>query len=214
MADWSRPEETLHQFQVFYAAQGYATAAVGEATVNCGATLSPHSAEALRFLPDVVHMDGLWYKVLQDGLRLQFTSLPGTYRESNNQSALKSLTFVRAKVSEWAAEGHVLRLDQPAWCNSPLTVVQKFDPVTDKLKERLVLDMSRHVNKFIADKTVKLDDLTASEHLLDVEDWMTSFDLKNQFFHIKLHPEFYKYFRFSVPDDQGVDRFYCFTVLI
>ena len=161
-----------------------------------------------------MNMDGPWYEVLRDGLRLHFTSLPGTYRESNNQSALKNLTFVRAKVSEWAAEGHVLRLDQPAWCNSPLTVVQKFNPVTDKLKERLVLDMSRHVNKFIADKTVKLDDLTASEHLLDVEDWMTSFDLKNQFFHIKLHPEFYKYFGFSVPDDQGVDRFYCFTVLI
>ena len=190
------------------------TAAVDEAAVNCGATRSPHSAEALRFLRDVVHMDGPWYKVLRDGLRLNFTSLPGSYREPNNQSALKNLTFVRAKVSEWAAAGFVLELEQPAWCNSPLTVVQKFDPVTDKLKERLVLDISHHVNNFIADKAVKLDDLTVSEHLLDVEDWMTSFDLKNQFFHIKLHPDYYKYFGFSVPDDQGVARFYCFTVLI
>ena len=145
---------------------------------------------------------------------MNFTSLPGSYREPNNQSALKNLTFVRAKVSEWAAAGFVLELEQPAWCNSPLTVVQKFDPVTDKLKERLVLDISHHVNNFIADKAVKLDDLTVSEHLLDVEDWMTSFDLKNQFFHIKLHPDYYKYFGFSVPDDQGVARFYCFTVLI
>ena len=85
--------------------------------------------------------------------------------------------------------------------------LQKFDPVTDKLKERLVLDMSRHVNNFIADKVVKLDDLSASEHLLDVNDYMTSFDLKNQFFHIKLHPDYYKYFGFSVPDEQGVVRF-------
>ena len=40
--------------------------------------------------------------------------------------------------------------------------------------------MSHHVNNFIADKAVKLDDLTVSEHLLDVEDWMTSFDLKKK----------------------------------
>ena len=135
MADWSRPEETLHQFQVFYAAQGYATAAVGEATVNCGATLSPHSAEALRFLRDVVHMDRPWYEVLRDGLRLNFMSLPGSYREPNNQSALKNLIFVCDKVSEWAAAGHVLELYQPAWCTSPLTIVQKFDLVQDKLKK-------------------------------------------------------------------------------
>ena len=135
-------------------------------------------------------MEGPWYEVLRDGLRLNFKSLPGGYRESNNQSALNNLPFVREKVSEWAAAGHVLELAQPAWCSSPLTVVQKFDPVTDKLKERLVLDMSRHVNNFIADNVVKLDDLSASEHLLDVDDYMTSFDLKNQFFHIKLHPHY------------------------
>ena len=161
-----------------------------------------------------MRMEGPWYEVLRDGLRLNFKSLPGGYRESNNQSALNNLPFVREKVSEWAAAGHVLELAQPAWCSSPLTVVQKFDPVTDKLKERLVLDMSRHVNNFIADNVVKLDDLSASEHLLDVDDYMTSFDLKNQFFHIKLHPDYYKYFGFSVPDEHGVVRFYCFTVLI
>ena len=74
--------------------------------------------------------------------------------------------------------------------------------------------MSRHINNFIADKIVKLDDLSVSEHLLDIEDYMTSFDLKNQLIHIKLHPDYYKYFGFSVPDEQGVARFYCFTVLI
>ena len=38
--------------------------------------------------------------------------------------------------------------------------------------------MSRHINNFIADKIVKLDDLSVSEHLLDIEDYMTSFEFK------------------------------------
>ena len=85
------------------------------------------------------------------------------------------MIFVHDKVSEWATAGHVLELDQPAWCTSPLTVVQKFDPVTEKLEERLVLDMSRHVNNFITDKAVKLDDLSVSEHLLDIKDYVYDF---------------------------------------
>ena len=78
------------------------------------------------------------------------------------------------------------------------------------LKERLVLDLSRHVNTFIPDKHIKLDDLSVSEHLLDVNDYMASFDLKNQFFHVKLHPSMYKFCGFSCADEAGKVCFYQF----
>ena len=103
-------------------------------------SFSPHSTESLRFLRDVVGMKGKWMTVLSEGLSFDFTTLPGQYTEQNNRSALENLPFVRKTVSEWVAAGHVEILSQPAWCNSPLTVVQKYDAVADKLKERLVME--------------------------------------------------------------------------
>lgn len=188
--------------------------AVERAAVENKSQFSPHSADSQRFLRDVVRMEGKWLNTLRDGLRLEFTSLPGHYREPNNKSAITNMNFVREKVSEWLTEGHVIPLSNPAWCTSPLTVVQKYDPVNDVLKERLVLDMSRHVNHFIAKKVTKLDDLSVSEHMLDINDYMTSFDMKNQFFHVKLNPDMYKFFGFAIEDEFGVEKYYCFTVLI
>jgi hypothetical protein len=42
---------------------------------------------------------------------------------------------------------------------------------------------------------------------------MAAFDLVNKFFHVKLRPDAYKYFRFSEPDENGTDNYYCFMVL-
>jgi hypothetical protein len=43
---------------------------------------------------------------------------------------------------------------------------------------------------------------------------MAAFDLENQFFHVKLWTDAYKFFGFSVPDEDGSDKYYCFTVLV
>jgi hypothetical protein len=74
--------------------------------------------------------------------------------------------------------------------------------------------MSRHVNKFVVDRAVQLDDLARVEHLLEPNDFQTVFDLKNMFFHVKLHPDVRKYFGFAVPDADGVMKYYQFTVLV
>ena len=71
-----------------------------------------------------------------------------SYFEHNNRSALESLPFVQWQVKEWLDAGFIDPLPQRAWCSSPLSVVQKYDAVNDVLKERLVLDLSRHVNVF------------------------------------------------------------------
>ena len=96
---------------------------------------SPHSAEVLSFLSDVVKMDSKWLNVLKDCLPFQFTSIPGRYFEANNRSALENLDFVRTCVAGWLVDGHIEQLAQPAWCTNPLIVVQKYDPVKEKLKE-------------------------------------------------------------------------------
>ena len=150
----------LQKFQAFFREQNFAVDVVERAASLHLSEFSPHSSEAVRFLRDVVGMTGKWLNVLRDGLRLEFTQIPGSYFEHNNRSALENLPFVQRQVKEWLDAGYVDQLPQPAWCNSPLSVVQKFDAVQDVVKERLVLDLSRHVNHFLPDKHVKLEDLS------------------------------------------------------
>jgi len=96
------------------------------------------------------------------------------------------------KVAEWHKDGYVERIVEPAWCTNPMTVAVKYDPVKEQTKMRPCIDLSRHVNKHF--KThVKMDDLTVAEELISLGDFMASFDLANQFFHVRLHPEARKY---------------------
>jgi hypothetical protein len=66
----------------------------------------------------------------------------------------------------------------------------------------------------VKDMPVKLDTLDTAEMLIQRNDFMMAFDLKNQFFHVKLHPDMQKYFGFALPDQQGVTKYYKFTVMV
>ncbi len=100
---------------------------------------------------------------------------------------------VREKVAEWQKQGAVIRLASPAWCTSPLSVVEKLDTQSGTVKKRVVLDLSRHVNKPVKKWNVQMEDLRATEGMREEGDWMAVFDLENQFFHVKLRPDAYGY---------------------
>ena len=112
----------------------------------------------MRFASEIVGMSDYWLEMLKHGEKLDFISQPGKYREPNNKSATENIAFVRDQVAVWEAAGYIQEVVQPPWCTSPLSVVHKYDPVADVFKERLVLDLSRHVNNHIAEKTGKLVD--------------------------------------------------------
>jgi hypothetical protein len=42
----------------------------------------------------------------------------------------------------------------------------------------------------------------------------TVFDLENQFFHVKLAPEAYKFFGFAIPEKEGTEKYYSFIVMV
>jgi hypothetical protein len=69
------------------------------------------------------------------------------------------------------------------------------------------------VNRLIKKVHVKLDDLETGDQLIEQGDYLTSFDLENQFFHVYLRPEDRKYFGFAVPDEKGQLQFYQFPVM-
>jgi hypothetical protein len=101
---------------------------------------------------------------------------------------------VREKVASWLEQGYVEKLEEPAWCTNPLTVAAKYDAYKQEVKLRPCIDFSRHVNRLIKKVHVKLDDLGSTEQLIEQGDYLTAFDLENQFFHVYLRPEDRKYF--------------------
>ena len=159
--------------------------------------------------------DGAWHmRLLEHGFTPDFKAIPPAYTEPNNRSAMKNLSFVRKKVAAWEADGHVEKLAQKATCNSPLTVADKVDSVSGKVKQRLCLDMSRHVNKFLNKHHTNFEDLSATACLYKQGDSMCVFDLENQYFHIRLSQEAKQFFGFSVPEEDGSETHYQFAVMV
>ncbi len=107
------------------------------------------------------------------------------------------------------------QLQALAHCCNPSGVAVKYDASADKLKYHPVLDLSWHVNLFVKDRSIQLVDLHQVADILVPSDYILAFVLKNQFFHVRLHPEARKYFGFAVlPDESGQLRFYQCTVMV
>ena len=94
-----------------------------------------------------------------------------------------------------------------------MTVAVQHNLITNVTKYRPCIDLSRHVNKFIKDFPVKLDDLSVVEELVSTGDFMTALDLENQFFQVRLHPSMCDFLGFMVPDLNGVPVHYRFVVM-
>jgi len=175
---------------------------------------SIHDTEAIRFSAEVLRMPAYLLDILKNGYMPKFSRAVTRYTEKNNRSALDNPDFVREKIKNWLAAGFAEELSVPAYCNNPLSVAEKYDPVQDSVKLRPVLDLSRHVNEFVTEQLIQLDDLSRTEFLLEPEDFLVVFDLKNQFCHVRLHPEAKKYFGFSFENEEGTLKHYQFTVMI
>jgi hypothetical protein len=94
-----------------------------------------------------------------------------------------------------------------------MTVAVQFNPVTEVMKYRPCIDLSRHVNRFIAASSVQLDHLSISQELILPGDFMTSLDLENQFFHVRLAPGMWKYLAFAVPAADGSTQYFQYEVM-
>jgi hypothetical protein len=89
-----------------------------------------------------------------------------------------------------------------------MTVAVQYNLVTEVTKYRPCIDLSRHVNRFIAASSVQLDHLSISQELILPGDFMTSLDLENQFFHVRLAPGMRKYLGFAVPVSDGSMQYF------
>ncbi len=177
-------------------------------------TKSIHDKDSIGFMKDIIGAGKWQLSVLREGLSLDLKVIPTKYKEKNNVSAVKNMKVLQDKVQEWRQEGYVERLSEPAWCCNPMSVAVKFDPVKEETKLRPCIDLSRHVNKCTRVSHAKLDDLSVAQELISKDDYMASFDLANQFFHVRLHEADKKFFGFEIPGVDGRPEFYQFTVMV
>ena len=181
---------------------------------SCDGRLSIHSEQSIAFMKSL-NPPELLVSILEDGYKLPFKKPVPDYYEPNNKSALKNMEILREKVLKWETAGYCHRVStRPPVC-SPMSVSEKLDLSSGKMKKRPCLDASRHLNNYLLCNKVKLADLSVSEKILDYQDWQSSFDLENQYFHISINPVFHKYLGFSISDEMsGEPIYFCFSVLI
>jgi hypothetical protein len=145
---------------------------------------SIHAEDSVKFTERVLKAGSWQLGILKNGFMPEFISEPSSYKEQNNRSALNNPETVQKKIQEWVTQGHVTELAEQPYCCSPLSVAEKLDSDSGVVKKRVVLDMSRHVNKFLVKQHVQLDDLIISEPMRHRGEFAGVFDLENQYFHL------------------------------
>ncbi len=126
---------------------------------------------------------------------------------------MKNMGVLCEKVEGWQKGGYVEKLKEPAWCCNLMSVAAKYDLIKDETKLRPCIDLSRHVNKCTKVSPVKMDDLSLAKELIAQNNFMASFDLVNQFFHVRLNPADQKFFGFALPGKDRQMEYFQFTVM-
>ena len=176
---------------------------------------SIHSPTSLKYYKEVLGADKYVMTILEQGLKFPFRDLPVKYEEQNNRSARDNDRLLWDKITEWEAAQYIERVTVKPTCVNPLSVSEKFDLQTKKLKKRVCLDLSRHVNDYMLPTPVKLCNLTQSESLIDKGDYQAGMDLENQYFHVRIHSDHQTYLGCKVKNpDTLVEHYFQFNVMI
>ena len=107
---------------------------------------SIHSPSSLKYYKEELGANQYVMTILEQGLKFPFRQLPDNYEEKNNRSVQDNERLVWDKMMEWEEAKYIRRVTVKPKCVNPLSVSEKFDLQTKKLKRRLCLDMSRYVN--------------------------------------------------------------------
>lgn len=129
-------------------------------------------------------------RVLEYGSHIPFEYQPDRYFEKNNKSAREDPEFVEGQIKEWLTLG-IFTPKEDAWCVNPLSVAFRIDG--EVKKKRLVIDLSRHVNKGCKKERVKLAHLLKALEITEEQDWQAVFDLEKAYFHVKIVDEHVKF---------------------
>jgi hypothetical protein len=120
---------------------------------------SVHEPTLVKFWKETFERDIYVENILRHGykipVKISVKEATKTYREKNNKSARDVMPFVRFEVKRLVKSGQVIQVDSAPRCTNPLSAAFKINS-NGSIKKRLVIDLSRWVNKFIAPDRLKM----------------------------------------------------------
>ena len=129
-------------------------------------------------------------KVLEQGYKLPFLSLPPIAQFKNHSSCSQHESFVSSAVEDLLACGAAIPAN-----GTDVHVVSPLGVVEGK-KLRLILDL-RYVNKHLAKYRFRCDGLDCFAEMYQQGDWLVQFDLKSAYHHIEIWEPHVKYLGFQ-----------------
>jgi hypothetical protein len=155
------------------------------------------------------------FNIIEHGYKIPVKMTPVEtsqhYRERNNQSVRNEMPFVRADVARLVADGQVIAMENIPLCCNPLSVAFKVN-MDGTIKRRLVIDLSRWVNKFIPASKYLMSKFQDALVMTSPGDFQSVFNIWKAYHYLRLAPESYELVGFCVPDEKGIDWFYHFVV--
>jgi hypothetical protein len=135
--------------------EAFPTSTVGAATTKCPGFLGRPVGgihESIEFWKETFDKDKYVEGILKHGYKIPVKMTDDeaatVYREKNNKSARGESSYIRGEVARLVAEGKVIKVADPPRCTNPLSVAYKIN-ADGSVKKRLVIDLSRWVNKFV-----------------------------------------------------------------
>ena len=177
---------------------------------------SIHSQSSINFYKEIKAPQRA-ISILEDGLKLPFLNeeVPHFWIK-NNKSLFDNYDFAKKKLDEWIADGYVTETFQRPPRISALSVATRV-LVNDEVKKRLCLDAT-FLNDLLLSEATALPTLEKAEALVTKDDYFVTLDLRNAYFHVRLHKSDHDKvaFAFPVSNDRNETtfRFFYITILV
>ena len=141
---------------------------------------------------------------ITEGVKIPFVrECPQFHLKNYHVRDSKERIFLKSEIKRLLDLGYIKQSVQKPDFLSPIGCVRK----KGNNKYRLIHDL-RFLNNHCETKKFKQEDIRVVEQIIQPNDYLTSIDLKDGFFHIKVHEDFQKYLSFEFNE-----KFYSFTVL-
>ena len=162
--------------------------------------------EYFEFWRDELKASDFVLNVIKEGYKFPFVSAPPASFCKNNKSFYDHKEFAYHELLRLESLGCIERVTEQPYITLPLSVV-----FSKKL--RLVVDASRHLNPFLKDRKIKLEDLNVSEQMLKQGDFQMTTDLDSGYWHVPLNDDMKKFVGVHFELDSGEKLFWVWKVL-
>ena len=144
--------------------------------------------------------------LVQNGYKIPLIEFPPQSFCENNKSALKEPIFAKTEIKRLEALGCIYKVSRQPH------IVLPFSSVFSK-KLRLVVDASRHLNPYIVDRHIKLEDLSVVETTIREGDFMCTQDLDSGYWHVPVAAEHQTLLGVHWREEDGTITFYQWRVM-